>query len=297
MSKYLNLKPVEFDALSAKAQKAFEWEGRLLLPKYDGCFAMVGFYDGKPSFILSRTGEAVKSMDHIHEDILIRYPWVSNTLGGFVFLGEAWNPGKTFAELSGTFRRQYAQPGLGFAVFDYVEYTGDVGLPDLSSSLPYKTRLEILRDYRHVLSNVYPPLPVLCEGEQHARRYAQTLKDTGGYDGAVCSDPQATYSPGSGKCGSFIKIKPLLSYSLRVVDYEGATGAKTGRATGALVVAFKGTTCKVATGLSEEEQANLASFVGRIIEVQCMGVYPGDDGLMREPRYVGIREDVTNPDY
>jgi ATP-dependent DNA ligase len=298
MSKYLNLKPVEFDKLSGKVQAKFNWMGRLLLPKYDGCFAIVMFLNGVGLKVISRTGEVVKSMDHVYEDILLRYPGISKSKGGIAFLGEAWNPGKTFAELSGTFRRHSAQPGLGFAVFDMVRWDGDPGhMPRLYSPHSYEKRLELLRDYRHILSNVFPPLPVVCEDQEHAIRYAKNLKAMGGYDGAICSDPNAKYEPGSGLCGSFIKIKPLVSFSLRVVGYEEAVGEKTGRPTGSLVVAFKGTTCKVATGLDEHQQATLQEFVGKIIEVACMDVYPGEDGLMREPRYLGIRDDVTNPDY
>lgn len=300
MAKYLNLKPVEFDALGKKTQAAFVWAGRILLPKYDGCFAMVGFFNGKPDFILSRTGEAVKSMDHIYEDILVRYPMLASLPGGLCLLGEAWMPGKDFAEISGTFRRQRAQAELGFALFDQVSYRKDeaTGLPLLFSSRPYEARVsELCLMSRKVYNHAYPPLPIICESKDHAERYARNLKDMGGYDGAICSDPDAPYVPGAGKAGEFIKIKPLQSFSLLCVGVERSTGEKTGRDTCALVTRFKGTTCKVGTGLSESQQANPEQFVGKIIEVACMGVYPGDDGLMREPRFVGVRDDVTQADF
>lgn len=299
MSEYLNLKPVEYDKLSTKAKSKVQWAGRKLLPKYDGCFMMAGFWNGKPDFMLSRTGEVVKSCDHIFDDVLKRYPSLAEVKGGKVLLGEAWRPGTEFAVLSGEFRRQRPQLGLGFAVFDIVDYAiGHGESPKLYSPHSYHERLAFLEDCdRLVGGNCFPPLSVDCEDEDHAWRYARNLKAMGGYDGAVAGDPYATYTPGSGSAGEFLKVKPLLSYTLEVVGYEADVGAKTGRPTGALVVRFKGTTCKVATGLNEAEQANLAQFVGKMIEVQCMGVYPGDDGLMREPRYVGVRDDVTKADY
>jgi ATP-dependent DNA ligase len=300
MSKYLNLKPVEFDSLSASRKAKIKWEGRILLPKYDGCMAIVGFWNGKPDFIISRTGEEVKSMGHMYDDVQRRFPELVSMQGGSAFIGEAWTPGKEFAEISGTFRRQRPQPELGFAVFDHVGYTTDNEdeVPELTSTLCYWQRLESLAAAATLAGgHCYAPLPVICADEAHALRYAKNLKAVGGYDGCVAGDPYATYTPGSGSNGEFLKVKPLLSFSLEVVGYEQAVGEKTGRPTGALAVRFKGTTCKVATGLSEDQQAHLGDFVGGIIEVQCMGVYPGDTGLMREPRFIGVRGDVLKADY
>lgn len=304
MAQYLNLKPVEFDALSKKAKASFEWKGRRLLPKYDGCFMMVAFWDGKPDFILSRAGEVVKSCDHIYDDVLERYPKIAQTKGGKVFLGEAWRPGTEFAVLSGEFRRQRPQLGLGFAVFDLVNYTvGADDMPVLHSPHTYADRLALLEDCdRLVGGNCFPPLSVVCEGEAHAWRYALKLKAMGGYDGAVAGNPYADYpGAGSGKCGSFIKLKPLKSFSLEVVAVVNKLGEKTGRAVGTPVVRFKKGTCGVGTGFSNDDaeawykQPNL--IVGKIIEVGCMDVYPGETGMMREPRFLGVRDDVTKPDY
>lgn len=296
---YLNLKPVEFDAMGKKNQAAFKWAGRILLPKYDGCFAMVAFHNGLPDFIMSRTGELVKSMDHVYEALFTAYPWLAQSPGGWMVLGEAWNPGKEFADLSGEFRRQYPQPQLGFAPFDLVRYErhAPTDLPVLWSNHPYRERLNELENARIVLSNlVFAPVPAICESREHAERYARCLKDAGGYDGAICSDPEAAYIPGSGKGGEFIKVKPLLSYSLECIGFKKDVGAKTGRDTCALTVRFKeGKPLGVATGLSEAQQAHPEQFVGKIIEVEAMGV--SSKGLLREPRFKGVRTDVVKADY
>lgn len=295
MSTYLNLKPVDFDKLSTKRQAAVTWPGRILLPKYDGCLALVFFRYGKLLAIMSRDGKLVKSMDHIAEDLLLRYPMLAETKAVCI-IGEAWSPGKEFADLSGTFRRQSPQRHLGFAPFDVVQFSWEMpGVPQLFSGRSYRDRLSLLEDARQIACLVFPPLPVICESKEHAERYAQNLKDMGGYDGAVASDPDAIYEVSDGK-GEFLKIKPLLSYTLECTGYEASVGEKTGRPTVALVVRFKGGTCKVGTGLSEAEQANPEQFVGKLIEVECMGVYPGD-GKMREPRFKGVRNDVTVADY
>lgn len=294
---YLNLKPVEFDALGKKAQAAFQWEGRVLLPKYDGCFAMVAFVDGEPFYVMSRTGEVVKSMAHIGPALLKTYPWLASTRGGVMVLGEAWNPGCEFSDLSGIFRRQYPQPDLGFAPFDIVGWApipDSDGMPRLHSDRPYRHRLNDLE--KGAMGNgIYCPVPADCASKDQAWSYAQTLKRMGGYDGAICADAAASYTPGAGKGGEFIKLKPLLSYSLECTGYEAAVGAKTGRATVALVVRFKeGRPLRVATGLSFVQQDNPEQFVGKIIEVEAMGL--SSNGLLREPRFKGVRDDAR-PDF
>lgn len=301
MAKYLNLKPVDFDNLSAKRKAAVKWAGRILLPKYDGCLALVFLEYGKLTAIKSRDNKPVRSMDHILEDLLVRYPWVESW-DRACFIGEAWNPGKEFAELSGTFRRHSPQPGLGFAPFDLVEWFGTIDAPELGNEepTPYSARLALLQDYRHVMCNVFPPLPVTCEGEAHAIRYARNCKDMGGYDGAVASDPDAPYVVSDGH-GEFLKVKPLQSFSLRVVSIDISEGEKAGRRIGTPAVRFKSGACGIGTGfdnaLAAAFYAAPQDYIGRIMEVQCMGVYPGEDGMMREPRFVGWRDDVINPDY
>ena len=293
MSEYLNLKPVEFDKLSAKAQAAFKWEGRVLMPKFDGCFAMVCFWNGQEDFILSREGTEVTSMRHVHDQLHEAHPWLRDSKGGVAFLGEAWSPGMEFKKISGLFRRDANQAALGFVPFDLVSYTIDEhrhDLPVLASEFPYLKRLTKLGI-----------APTVCTSRDHAIQYAQRLKNHGGFDGAVVGDPSATYTPGSGRCGSFIKVKPLQSFTLEVVGIEAAKGAVTGRDTVALVVRFKETTCKVGTGFTPDEAAawvaDPALIVGRLVEVGCMAVYSGPTGLMREPRMYGVRFDVLKPDY
>jgi len=301
MSQYLNLKPVEFDKLSAKAKAKINLAGRMMLPKYDGCFCIFVYEDGVPLAVLSRDGKLVRSMEHIHCDLLRRYPWIgSQGFGKVAILGEAWSPSKDFAENSGAFRRHSTQHDLGFAPFDAVLWEGTALAPKLYSPMPYRDRLRMLgHEYAHPGPFlIHTPTPVVCEGAEHAERYARHLKAHGSYDGAIISDPDAVYLVSNGSAGEFLKIKPLLSFSLMVTGIVTDVGEKTGRPTGALVVRFKNTKgSKVATGLSEEQQANLEQFIGKIIEVQCMSVYPGEFGKMREPRFVGVRDDVTQADY
>lgn len=286
MSKYLNLKPIDIEKMGRAQRKAFKWEGRFLMPKFDGCFAMVCFWDGKWDFILSREGKEVTSMRHVFDNLLEQYDWLDRTPKGVAFLGEAWSPNMEFKKISGLFRRDANQPELGFVPFDVVEYTIDENnMPVLGSNEPYRKRLQKLGIK-----------PTVCQGQAHAETYAAALKRHGGYDGAVVSDPEATYTPGSGVCGSFIKVKPVQSFDCKVLAVEAGEGAVTGRTTAVLVVSFKGCNQRVGTGFTPDEAAewvaNPSLVVGRTVEVECMGVYDGPTGLMREPRMKGFRDDV-----
>lgn len=300
MSQYLNLKPVEYSNLSAKAQAAIKWEGRYLLPKWDGCMCLIGFFDGKPGFILSRDGKPVRSMEHIYDDLLRRWPSIATSKGGVCFIGEAWIPGAAFKDISGTFRRHSAQPALHYAVFDLVNYgkEADNGEPKLWSEWPYSKRLGWLRHFidQTTGGSAFFVHPQVCEDEAHAMRYAKNLKALGGYDGCIASDPDATYTPGSGSSGEFLKVKPLQSFSLEVVGVAASTGEKTGRVAAALQVRFKGGVCGVGTGFDNATAAawvaDPENVVGTVAEIECMGVYDGPNGMMREPRFVGFRHDA-----
>ena len=300
MSQYLNLKPVEYSNLSAKAQAAIKWEGRYLLPKWDGCMCLIGFFDGKPDFILSRDGKPVRSMEHMYGDLLRRWPSIATSKGGVCFLGEAWIPNAAFKDISGTFRRHSAQPALHFAVFDVVHYVreADNGEPKLWSDWSYDRRLRWLSHFSNTeaAGHAFFKWPLMCQGEAHAVTYAKNLKALGGYDGCIASDPHATYAPGSGSSGEFLKVKPLQSFTLKVMAVTSSTGIKTGRPTVALQVLFKDGLCGVGTGFSHEQAVawteQPSSVIGTMIEVECMGVYDGLSGMMREPRFVGFRHDA-----
>jgi DNA ligase-1 len=135
---------------------------------------------------------------------------------------------------------------------------------------------------------------------EEAEAYAAQLKDQGGYDGAVLRDIDAPYKVGRCRNGEVVKIKPLLELDLLVLGCELAKGEKTGKNTAALVVRYKdGKPCRVSTGLKQAEVDSIhedpAAWKGRIIAVEAMA--ETEDGLLREPRYKGVRYDKAAPDF
>jgi DNA ligase-1 len=287
MADYIIQKAIDRKDMSARALKGTEGKEYDVQPKYDGCHMVVKLWPGGAWAAESATGEVVKSCNHI-VDALMSVLEVSEPLA---VCGEVWVPGTEFPEISGAFRRHSPQPHLMFAAFDVVALKGEV----LDDPRPYRMRTTPLRHpaYKH---------PSLVRfnagfaGPINEEEYAKKLKAAGGYDGAILHDLDAPYKVGRCRAGEVIKIKPLLSFDLMVTGVEKAIGTKTGKNTGALVCRFKeGAEVRVATGLTQAEVEDIDSFVGKIIEVEAMAITK--DGLLREPRFKGVRYDKAAPDF
>lgn len=272
VSDYTIPKAVDYENLSAKAKKALDPTGWWLQPKYDGCALYIKIGPGglvSDQWVLSASGKQVASCFHIAHEM--------SQYGPGEYCGEVWHPDMDFQEISGAFRRGYAQPQLQFMLFD--------ACPRGMEGYTYVARVE--------------NLPIVHTRQfyswEHAWSWARTAQADGGKDGAILRNPEAFWEPGRSK-GDIIKLKPLQDYDVEVVGFEKDVGAKTGRATVALIFRWKnGTTHKVATGLNHEQQAAPEQFVGKIIRVKCMGLTSA--GNMREPRFDGVRDDKLKADY
>ena len=114
------------------------------------------------------------------------------------------------------------------------------------------------------------------------------------YDGAVLAQGNGLYKVGSGKGGEFIKCKPLLSYSVKVTAVVSDIGPKTGKNTCVLMYELDSVIQKVSTGLTQQQADaftnNPELIIDQTIEVEAMGLTV--NGLLREPRFKGIRIDA-----
>ena len=303
-------KAVELSNLSAKAVSQITEVEWLVSPKYDGCHAIFVFNKGQHVATFSRSGEVVRSMDHIGKSLLDLYPIGQ---GQVAIAGEAWMLGKPFNEISGAFRRHSAQPQLHFVPFDIVPFDyNDQGFdaaPILlgqhqgkHTSIPYKKRLHSLMTLRGASpSAVLRPrytsyLGTLAEAYAWATTYAKGLKDhpENHFDGAVLAQAGGQYWAGNGSAGEFIKVKPLLSETVKVTAVVSDIGGKTGKNTCVLMFDLDGQIQKVSTGLTQAQADEYTLHPERIIdqyiEVEAMGRTAND--LLREPRFKGIRTDV-----
>jgi DNA ligase-1 len=100
------------------------------------------------------------------------------------------------------------------------------------------------------------------------------------------------YKVGSGKGGEFLKVKPLLSFTVTVTGAALDFGTKTGKNTAALKFMLDGLEQKVSTGLTQDQvnEITTVGWDGYRIEVEAMGKTV--NGYLREPRFRGIRSDA-----
>lgn len=283
-------KAVDWEDLSDKRKAQIDLSKYVIQPKLDGCAMVIRCVNGKVT-AETGSGKPVLSMDHIVDRIIMAVALIEPGVGDFIICGEVWAPGLPFAEISGAFRRHSEQRHLQFHAWDYV------CIPDDYASWKYR----VLRQ----LHSHFPWIPVVRQtgvygrGLEAAKYEASDLVELGcGYDGVILRDPTAPWFTGRSK-GEVIKIKPLVSLDLRVVDVEVASGEKTGRTTAALVCnAGSGKLQKVSTGMSHAQQESAAAcpnaWIGKIVEVEGMGFTA--DGLIREPRFKGVREDKLEAD-
>ncbi|BAE72735.1 putative ATP-dependent DNA ligase [Xanthomonas phage OP1] len=284
---YLVHKAVELDKIKeAKRPTEQQLLGEYILQaKFDGC-AMLAIRDTDKVTLLSRTGEPVLSAKHIESAMM--------GLPEGVYFGEYWAAGIPQNILSGQFRKQDTQyPDVQFALFDHVTlHEWHIGYSDVG----YAERQEFIPA---ALGSVGlgGPLrfaPALtCAGYSSIDEVVKVIATTG-YDGVIFRKPDGQWRKGdNGTNGEIIKIKPTLTLDLRVVGIETSVGEKTGRAVYKVVVALgNGKTQTLGSGVPHTESE--LPKVGDIVEVEAMSL--SAHGLLREPRFKGIRYDKIEAD-
>ncbi|UUR56197.1 ATP dependent DNA ligase [Xanthomonas phage pXoo2106] len=299
MSKpYIVHKAVELDKVKKKLvptedQLRTEY---LAQPKYDGCNCVAIKYANAVEHIklFSRTGEEVLSANHIKE-ALAAAPFAP--IG--VYLGEYWHPHIDQPTVSGMFRKQdgtqYTDPML--VVFDFVSIgEWEQGF----SPLTYLDRVGRLPATLSKIEECRSPFFLaesqgfLVDQELGTMEAARLLSEGGAYDGLILRKPSGTWTKGDkGTNGEVIKIKPTLTLDLRVLRINEDVGEKTGRPVYTVVVDLgDGKEQEVGSGVPHDHQA--VAGPGQIVEIEamCFSKY----GLLREPRYKGIRHDKTEAD-
>lgn len=252
--------------------------------KFDGVFCCAVRKPDGSIGIFSRTGEEYLSMEHL-KPFYERYI----TDEDFV-LFEAYIPNVPQSVISGACRDTKKQhPELlayqHNAVVDGKSYFMNIhkatlGIGGNCFDMPY------VHYIKHIQVNDL----------QEALKLAEEVWARGG-EGIILNDMTEPYQPG--KCNaSMIKIKKVLSYDLQVVDIFEGKGKYAGTL-GGLVCRWKdGKTIKV-SGMTDERREqwwkNPELILGKIVEVHAMA--ESSKGLLREPRFKGIRWDKEEADY
>ncbi len=281
MGKYIVQKAVE----PAKVKKGHlqPLSSYIQQAKYDGCCAILKFREGEYRCAISRTGEAAVSMDRIG-----KLMEASGRFRDVAVIGEAWRPGKgIFNKISGDFRRHSDDNELMLIINDVIP------LEDFERGqcdIPYAQRVA---EYRNVYLSERVAFAISWPaGLGDPQERCNFLVGQGGFDGLILRKPDGLWAAGLGTTGEILKIKQKLSFDLRVKEVLIARGEKTGRDVYKLIVDFRGQDLGVGSGLPH----TLADVpkVGDIVEVEAMDY--SSDGLLREPRYKGIRHDKLEPD-
>lgn len=294
-------KAIEPRKLSKKvAAQVAARTGDLWEVKYDGCHVIIVYKDGR-AYAFSRQGEPVAgAMDHVIE-LLEKH--IGNR-SEFVLFGEAWAENMTHQAINGEFRRG-AKDGadrlLELVVWDMVP------LADFEAGrceIPYRTRRWAYTELVYGLMKHYENFedaPVRtayqsvhktsCEravgAEQEVREFA--------VDGFMRKDPNGSWVAGAGTGGEVLKDKDVVDVDVRVVGVFEGKGKFSGMV-GGLTIIYKGQRQKCGGGkLTDKERQFYWDFPNHIIDkiVQVHGLSESEDGLLREPRFIRLREDKT----
>lgn len=271
-------------------------------PKYDGCntVMVVDSRADKWFTFFSRTGEVVKSMDHVAAALAL----LPFDMPDGVYLGEAWAHDLKFPEISGRFRKQSGTEKtaqLQLVVFDYLTLDEwNAG----GSQVTYEDRVKRIDPLLMAL-NAFAPLTVLKSfgilkdtwPNANAQDIANKLVAAGGFDGLILRDPLGLWVKGdNGTWGEIVKVKPRIRVSCTVVDFEHGKGKHAGKI-GTLVVMHNGIRQGAGTGLKDSQRETLDfhyQWDGKIVEIEALGYT--EDGFLREPVLLGVRTDVVEPD-
>ncbi|KVD54734.1 hypothetical protein WI87_23835 [Burkholderia ubonensis] len=312
MARYLVHKAVEFSSLSAARKKAIGAASISDLAdkydlqyKYDGCNVIVKLLNLQHFEIISRTGEKVRSMDHVGRRLLNLFRPVLARGVPLAVLGEAWARGYPQKRISGWFRRHENAPHLQMAAFDLLLLESfEAG----ASGIPFSERYARLAEYTRGFneSDTVFLCPLLNPGTYgDPMDFADQLCSYGdkrAFDGAILRDPNAGWKAGSGSDGSIIKAKPRETFDLRIIGVEEGEGKYAGT-TGKLVLQFADGTVVKAAGGTDAERAqwwadrdvrHINGIIGKIGEVACLERLPS--GELREPVFKGVRFDKVDVD-
>lgn len=243
--------------------------------------------------LYSRTGQEVLSADHIRYAIAV-HPFMP--VG--VYFGEYWHPDKPQEITSGCFRDTKQQhDDMKYVLFDYVtleEYRA--GKSDCTYIERVARLPQLLFNTDSERSPVFPAEAqgLLVDLDYSPEEAAEAIASDGPYDGIILRNPVGKWVLGSnGTTGEIIKVKPTITLDLRVVQVKEAVGEKTGRTVYTVVV-------RLPNGNEQEVGSGVPHFiddvpgVGQIVEVEAMTY--SKNGLLREPRYKGIRYDKLKAD-
>jgi len=262
--------------------------------KVDGVFCIAWKHSEGVS-IYSRTGEVYTSMRHL-EDILSMVICLDDLI-----IFEAFANGVPQPTISGWARDTKQQhTELRAYCHDLIRLEDFLGQ---SISLPYRVRRQVLEN-QLLLWLVDPRKYPEIRMAEHEVMYnwekvyigAEKVWSLGG-EGLVLRDPSAPYEPGK-RNKSILKVKRGVSYDLEVVGMNEGKGKYEGTL-GTLVCRWKSGNIIEISGMTDAQRFEWwdmpRKILGKIVQVDAM--CESSKGVLREPRFKGIRYDKTEGDF
>lgn len=292
------------DSRKAKLEK-LKWP-LLWSEKLDGVFCLAvkvrerlsPISTGEVVHIFSRTGETYTSMPHIQTS-LQEAMHVNE-----VILFEAYTPGVVQATISG-WCRDTKETHEELQAYCHTLLTLDEFLnggkhPFIDCHLELEDRFY---SCSQPLSNLHYIGQYWVENMKDAMEFTQAVWDRGG-EGGVLRNPHALYAPGKRNM-DILKLKKGVSYDLKVLGVLEGEGKYKGTL-GALLCKWKNCegdpnwtqTIRISgmTDAQREEWWKVPDkIIGKIVQVDAM--CESAKGLLREPRFKGIRYDKTEGDF
>lgn len=245
--------------------------------KYDGVFCCaIMDYEGEVH-ICSRTGEEFLSMEHLKEPF--KKQMEASPISAYIIF-EACIPNNTQNIVSGACRDTKKQhPEIVAYIHTFVE-----------NDVAFITRADI---------GEYPPFVIVdhkpVQSLTEAMMKAEEIWNRGG-EGLVLHANLFQPYQGGKRNSSIIKIKKGLSVDLRCTGVFRGAG-KYADTLGGILCSYKGKTIRV-SGMTDADRKDWwkdnSIVVGKIVQIDAMG--ESAKGVLREPRFKGIRFDKEEPD-
>lgn len=260
------------------------------------------YFNGK---IISRQGKEIEGLQHIIDDIK------SLSLEDLVLDGELIRnnidnipDNENFRIGTGIINSDAPEkPEIHFIIYDVLNPDD---LQQGESALTYKSRMEFLKKWKHIMENDCKYLnihivDILYSGTDHSQieKCLQKMVDEGKEGCIVNRDVPYKCKRHNG----ILKVKRFYTCDLKVLRLEEGSGRLEGTL-GAFVVDYKGNELRVGSGMTDEQREVFweagNSMIGRVIEVKYKEVSKdkktGKESL-QFPIFVALREEGKEVSY
>ncbi len=252
--------------------------------KFDGVFCCALKKPDGTIGIFSRTGEEYLSMEHLK-------PYFSKWFQGIskvcLLIFEAYIFETDQSIISGACRDKSKQHPELKAFLCYA--VGD-------TTIAYFDKDSRGVGWSKSDENIYFVSHAQINSLDEAMKLAKYVWSQGG-EGIVLNEINAPYQPGK-RNASMIKIKKILSYDLEVIGIDEGTGKYKGMV-GAIRVRYKDGKVVTVSGMTDSQRKawwkNPYEIIGKIVQIDAMT--ESSKGLLREPRFKGIRYDKEEADF